>query len=75
MERHVTFLIFKNFATRREVFFSSVDDFKISKPIPALDPLIARGTQWRRSTRERTRETATGRLLRQNVFITAIASI
>jgi hypothetical protein len=31
MERHVTFLIFKNLATRREVFFLSVDDFRISK--------------------------------------------
>ena len=35
MERHVTFLIFKNFATRHEVFFSSVDDFQISKSTPA----------------------------------------
>jgi hypothetical protein len=31
MERHVTFLIFKNFATCREVFYLSVDDFQISK--------------------------------------------
>ena len=34
MERHVTFLIFKNFATRREVFYLSVDDFQISKSTP-----------------------------------------
>jgi hypothetical protein len=34
MERHVTFLIFKNLATRREVSFLSVDDFKISKSTP-----------------------------------------
>ena len=43
MERHVTFLIFKNFATRREGFFSSVDDFKISKPIPGLSTLWLQG--------------------------------
>jgi hypothetical protein len=34
MERHVTFLIFKNCSTRREVFFSSVFDFQISKSTP-----------------------------------------
>ncbi len=34
MERHVTFLIFKSFATRREVFYLSVDDFQISKSTP-----------------------------------------
>jgi hypothetical protein len=34
MERHVTFLFLKFFTTRREVFFSSVDNFQISKSIP-----------------------------------------
>jgi hypothetical protein len=34
MERHVTFFIFKNIATRREDLFSSVDDFQISKSTP-----------------------------------------
>jgi hypothetical protein len=38
MERHVTFLIFKNCSTRREVFFSSVDDFRISKSTPDPNP-------------------------------------
>jgi hypothetical protein len=35
MERHVTFLVFKNYATRREVFLLSVDDFQIFKSTPA----------------------------------------
>jgi hypothetical protein len=35
--RNVTFLIFKNFATRREVFFLSVDEFQISKSTPGDD--------------------------------------
>jgi hypothetical protein len=34
MERHVTFFILKNIATRREVLFSSVDDFQIPKSTP-----------------------------------------
>jgi len=37
MERHVTFLFFKNLATRREVFFLSVDEFQISKSTPGDD--------------------------------------
>jgi hypothetical protein len=37
MERHVTFLIFKNFATRREVFFLSGDDFQIFKSTPGRE--------------------------------------
>ena len=43
MERHVTFLILKYSTTRREVFFSSVDNFQISKSTPDGN------NQWRAS--------------------------
>jgi hypothetical protein len=39
MESYVTFLIYKIFATRREVSFVSIDYLKISKSTPTCDLL------------------------------------